>query len=86
MYEKEFSNRDVNRNDYNTEKNRHKRNKSKSQYIYTMRNINEKYDNNYYKEIVHKKRENSSINNDSLIEIRNNKSVDMNKNFVINRG
>ena len=85
MYEKEFSNRDVNRNDYNTEKNRHKRNKSKSQYIYTMRNINEKYDNNYYKEIVHKKRENSSINNDSLIEIRNNKSVDMNKNFVINR-
>ena len=87
MYEKEFSNGDANKNNYNynTEKNKHKRNKSKSQYIYTMRNINEKYDNNYYKEIVHKKRDNSSINNDSLIEMRNNKSVDMNKNFVINR-
>ena len=86
LYKKDVQNKNKNPKNYNTEKNRHTCDKNRtSQYIYTMRNKNEKYNNNYYKEIVHKKRENSSLNNDSLIEIRNNKSVDMKKNIVINR-
>ena len=65
-----MKNKEKNKKNYKTEENKKKQNKY-SRYIYTMRNKNEKYDNIFYKEIVHKKRENS----DSLVGIRNNKSL-----------
>ena len=82
IYKREIKNKEKNKKNYRTEENQQKNNKNNkySKYIYTMRNKNEKYDNIYYKEIVHKKRDNS----DSLVEMRNNKSLNMKNKHVIN--